>query len=60
MNTENIYKTREEFAHEIGMCARTMTRKLRKLGFVLAKYCLLSPQEQYEIKIALKIIVAVQ
>jgi hypothetical protein len=51
-----MYKTREEFAKEIGMCARTMMRKLEKVGYQVPAYELLSPETQLEIKKALKII----
>jgi hypothetical protein len=51
-----MYKTRETFAQELGMCARTMIRKLEKVGYKIPPYELLSPQTQAEIKAALKII----
>lgn len=51
-----MYKTREEFAHELGMCARTMTRKCEKAGYEIPAYEMLSPQTQLEIKAVLKII----
>ncbi len=50
-----MYKTRETFARELGMCARTMIRKLAKVGYKIAARALLSPEMQLEIKVALKI-----
>ena len=50
-----MYKTREEFAKEIGMCARTMIRKCEKVKYQIPAYEMLSPQTQLEIKTALKI-----
>ena len=51
-----MYKTREMFAQELGMCARTMIRKCEKVGYQIPPYDLLSPQTQLEIKAALKIV----
>ena len=51
-----MYKTREEFAKEIGMCARTMIRKCEKIGYRIPQYELLSPETQNQIKTLLKII----
>ena len=51
-----MYKSREQFAKEIGMCARTMARKCEKVGYEIPAYELLSPETQKEIKKALKII----
>ncbi len=60
MQTNNIYKTREEFAKELGMCTRTMIRKLKKNDFELPIRELLSPKTQMDIKVKLKIISVVQ
>lgn len=51
-----MYKTREVFAAELGMCARTMIRKLEKVSYKIPPYDLLSPETQTEIKAMLKII----
>jgi hypothetical protein len=51
-----MYKTREIFAKEIGMCARTMMRKLDEARYEVPPYKLLSPETQEEIKKVLKII----
>jgi hypothetical protein len=60
MQANNGYKTREEFAPELNMCARTMSRKLQKVGYEMPERELLSPEVQREIKEKLKIISVVQ
>ena len=54
--TKQGYKTREQFAPELGMCARTVKRKLDELGFYLGSGKMLSPEVQHAIKVALKVI----
>jgi hypothetical protein len=54
-NHQESYKSRQELAHELGISARTMSRHLRSKLFQVPHRCLLSPQEQCEIKRILEI-----
>jgi hypothetical protein len=53
--SNNAYKNRQELARELGMCARTMNRKMKSKTFEIGHQGLLSPKEQAKIKKVLEI-----
>jgi hypothetical protein len=51
-----VFKTKSEFCYEIGLSHSTFYRRCKEKGIVLSRK-LLSPREQYEIKLRLGILV---